>query len=166
MFACEQEGVTPGLPVPRQGADRRLPAARRDAHDRARLRRLPRRVRGVAHVLPRPHVHRQPARLRGRAGDARGLRAGAARSRRYSRRSRCCAELLDRQVAPLPGVREIRQIGFMVAIELDEHPGRRPHRPPGHARRPRARRDRPPARRRRRADAAAVDLHARNWVAW
>ncbi len=32
------------------------------------------------------------------------------------------AELLDEQVARLPGVREIRRIGFMVAIELDEHP--------------------------------------------
>ncbi len=32
------------------------------------------------------------------------------------------AELLDQQVARLPGVREIRRIGFMVAIELDEHP--------------------------------------------
>ena len=63
--------------LPRQGADRRLPAARGDAGDRADLRRLPRRARGGAHLLPRPHLHRQPARLRRRARQPRGLRAGA-----------------------------------------------------------------------------------------
>ena len=43
----------------RQGADRRLPAARRDAGHGADLRGVPRRSRGPAHVLPRPHLHRQ-----------------------------------------------------------------------------------------------------------
>src|SRR5262249_32411439 len=31
-------------------------------------------------------------------------------------------EMLDAQVATLPAVREVRRIGFMVAIELEEHP--------------------------------------------
>ena len=52
--------------LPRQGPDERLHAARRDPGHRAHLRRLPRRARGLPHLLPRPHVHRQPARLRRR----------------------------------------------------------------------------------------------------
>ena len=75
MFACEQERRRARLPLPRQGPDRRLPAARRDADDRARLRGLPGRARGGPHLLPRPHVHGQPARLRGGAREPRRLRA-------------------------------------------------------------------------------------------
>ena len=63
--------------LPRQGPDRRLPAAGGDPGDRADLRGLPRRPRGVPHLLPRPHLHRQPARLRRRARQPRRLRAGA-----------------------------------------------------------------------------------------
>ena len=157
MFACEQEGVTPGLPVPRQGRHRRLPAARGDAHDRARLRGLPRRARAVPHLLPRPHLHGQPARLRGRARDARRVRGGAhARApaaedraaRRAARRARRAAARTSR---------EIRRRGFMTGIELTELPGRRRAWATGHARGARARRDHPPARRHDRADAAAGD---------
>ena len=120
-------GRRAGLAVPGEGPDRRLPAARRDARHRARLRRLPRRVRGVQDLLPRPHVHGQPAGLRGGAREARRLRARSARSRRCSRRSRCSATLLDEHVAPLAArSREIRRRGFMVGIELDRLPARAP----------------------------------------
>ncbi len=43
MFACEHENVAPDLS---------------DAGDRANLRRIPRRRRGIPHLLPRPHIHR------------------------------------------------------------------------------------------------------------
>ncbi len=64
------------LPLPRQGPDERLHAARGDADDGAHLRGLPRRAPGLPHLLPRPHVHRQPARLRGGDRQPRGLRGG------------------------------------------------------------------------------------------
>ena len=67
------------LPLPREGPHRRLPAAGRHAHHRARPRRLPGRARGVPDLLPRPHLHRQPAGLRGGARHARRLRARSAR---------------------------------------------------------------------------------------
>ena len=82
-------GRRAGPHVRRQGADRRLPAARRDARHRAHLRGVPRRARGAADVLPRPHVHGQPARLRGGDRDARRLRARAHARRAGSRRSPC-----------------------------------------------------------------------------
>src|ERR687883_172332 len=56
-----------GMVVLGKGPARRLPAAGRHAGRRARVRGLPRRPRGVPHVLPRPHVHRQPAGLCGGA---------------------------------------------------------------------------------------------------
>ena len=63
----------PGLPLPRQGADRRLPAARRHADDRARARRLPRRARGAPHAsstaTPSPAT-RSPARRRSPASTS------------------------------------------------------------------------------------------------
>ena len=108
------------LPLPRQGADRRLPAARRDADDRAGLRGVPRRARGAPHLLPRPHLHRQPARLRGRARQPRRLRAGAARCCGCSRRSGCCASCSATSPA-MPEVAEVRGRGFMVGIDLGEH---------------------------------------------
>ena len=79
------------LPLPRQGADRRLPAARGNADHRARPRRLPRRSRGRAHLLPRPHFHRQPARLRGGARQPRRVRDARTRCFACSRRSGCSA---------------------------------------------------------------------------
>ena len=77
MFACEQEGVAPDLMCVAKGTHRRLPAARRDAHHRGRLRGLPGRAPRAQDVLPRPHLHRQPACLRGRAGHARRVRVRA-----------------------------------------------------------------------------------------
>ena len=80
------------LPLPRQGPDRRLPAARRDARrPSASTRASSARHEDVPHVLPRPHVHRQPARLRGGARQPRRLRAGAHAACACSRRSGCSA---------------------------------------------------------------------------
>ena len=77
------------LPLPRQGPDERLHAARGDPDHRSGLRGLPRRARGVPDLLPRPHVHRQPARLRG--GDRQPRRCSRRRRRcsTSSRRSTC-----------------------------------------------------------------------------
>ena len=111
-------GRHPRPAVRRQGADRRLPAAGGDAHDRAHLRGLPRAAGGAADVLPRPHVHGQPARP-ARPGSRRSRRSSA--SRRWSscsRRSSCWRGLLAHRIAVLPGVAEVRQRGFMVGIEL------------------------------------------------
>ena len=112
-------------PVPGEGPDRRLPAAGGDAHDRAGLRGVPRRPRGVPHVLPRPHLHREPARLRRGPGEPRRVRGGTLLAS-SSRRSACSAELLS-GIARLPG-------------------GRRDPRPRLHGRhRPRRARSRPAA---------------------
>ena len=84
------------LPLPRQGPHRRLPAAGRDARDRAGLRGLPRRARGGPDLLPRPHLHRQPARLRGGASPASTCSSASGRWCGCSRRSACSRELLAR----------------------------------------------------------------------
>ena len=91
MFACEHEGVDARPHVRGQGAHRRLPAAGRDADHRAHLRGLPRPPRAVPHLLPRPHLHRQPAGLRGGAGDAAASSSRSTRSSACSRRSSCWA---------------------------------------------------------------------------
>ncbi len=49
------------------------------------------RVRGVQDVLPRPHLHGQPARLRGRARLARRVRARAAPAPRCAAKIECSA---------------------------------------------------------------------------
>ncbi len=91
-----------------EGADRRLHAAGGDAGHRADLRGLPGRARGLPHLLSRPHLHGQPARLRGRDRQPRRVRerghAGSApaedppagrapgrRRRRCPRSPRCAA---------------------------------------------------------------------------
>ena len=61
----------------RQGPDRRLSAARRHARDGADLRGVPRRALRIQDLLPRPHLHRQPARLRRGDRLAGRLRTGA-----------------------------------------------------------------------------------------
>ncbi len=120
MFACEQEDVAPDLLCLAKGlTGGYLPLAATLATERD-LRGLPRRPRGVPHLLPRPHLHRQPARLRRRPRQPRRLRAGAARWSACSRRSSCCGELLD-EVAAMPEVAEVRGRGFMVGIDLGEH---------------------------------------------
>ncbi len=77
MFACEQERVAPDFLCLAKGlTGGYLPLAATLTTERD-LRGLPRRARGAAHLLPRPHLHRQPARLRRGAGQPRRLRAGA-----------------------------------------------------------------------------------------
>ena len=70
-----------------QGAHRRLPAARRDADHRARLRGLPRPPRAVPDLLPRPHLHGQPPGLRGGAGHAGASSSRSTRSSAWRPRS-------------------------------------------------------------------------------
>ena len=67
--------VSPRFSLPRQGADGRLPAAGGDAHHGARSSDafLGHPSEGT-HVLPRPHVHRQPAGCAAAHRDARHLR--------------------------------------------------------------------------------------------
>ena len=65
------------LPLPRQGPHRRLSAAGCDPDHGAGLRGLPGRAGGVPHLLSRPHLHRQPARLRGGARQPARLRERA-----------------------------------------------------------------------------------------
>ena len=77
MFACEQEEVSPDLLCLAKGlTGGYMPLAATLATERD-LRGLPRRARGAAHLLPRPHLHRQPARLRGGARQPRRLRGRA-----------------------------------------------------------------------------------------
>ena len=108
------------LPLPRQGPHRRLPAARGDADDRARLRGLPRRApRSTAPsstATPSPAT-RSPARRRSPAS-----RSSSASTRCFacSRRSALLGELLG-EVAAMPEVAEVRGRGFMVGIDLGEH---------------------------------------------
>ena len=138
MFAVRAGGRRARPPVRRQGADRRLPAARGDARDARRsTSAFLGEHRGVQDVLPRPHLHRQPARLRRRARRRSRSSSPSARSRACSRkiaRSRRCWPSSSRRSPPS---REIRRCGFMVGIELERLRARGPHRPPGHARRAR-----------------------------
>ena len=143
-----------------QGADGRLHAAGRDAGDRADLRGLPRQVRGVPHVLSRPHLHGQPAGLRGGDRHAAGLRGrGDARragaqdraARRAARRARRAAGRGRRDPPPRDDGRH----------RADRLPAGGAHGPPGDAGGAGARRDRPAAGRHHRVDAAAVDQRGR-----
>ena len=143
--------------LPRQGHHRRLPAAGGHARDRGDLRGLPRRAtRSSAPsstATPTPAT-RSPAPRRSR-------RSTCSREERTLERLQPKIDLLgaaaraDRR-APR-GARGAPR-GFMVGIELAEHPLPARIGPPGHARGAPPRRDHPPARRRGRADAAAVDL--------
>ena len=93
------------LPLPRQGPDRRLPAARRDADDRARLRGLPRRARASSApsstATPTPAT-RSPAPPRSRRSRS---SSASARSSGWSRRSTLFEQLLRDLVEPLPARR-------------------------------------------------------------
>ena len=108
MFACEQEGVSPDFLCLGKGlTSGYMPLAATLTTERD-LRGVPRRARGLPHLLPRPHVHRQPARLRGGDRQPRRLRGGATierhpaedraarraarrASRRWTRSPRCAA---------------------------------------------------------------------------
>ena len=160
MFACEHEDVTPDLLCVGKGlTGGYLPLAATLATERIYEGFLG-RVRSVPHVLPRPHVHRQPARVRRGDRDARDIRARA-HDRAARPQDRAAGEDARPQVAILPGVADVRQRGFMVGIELSASPARERM---GHRVTLAARRRRcgdPPARRRCRADARPRDLRVR-----
>ena len=120
MFACEHEGVAPDLLCLAKGiTGGYLPLAATLA-TRGDLRGLPGPLRGVPHLLPRPHLHGQPARVRRRAGHARRVRRGAhARAAGAQDRAAGAAARADRR-APR-GARGAPR-GFMTGIELAEHP--------------------------------------------
>ncbi len=164
MFACEQEEVVARPALPRQGPDRRLPAAGGDAGDRADLRGLPRRPRGVPHLLPRPHLHRQPARLRRRARQPRRLRERAD-DRAPAAEDRPAAGAAGRGRGDARGRR-----GPRPRLHGRDRPRRaRPGPAPGsprHGGGPRARSDHPAAQRRRRPHAPPLDLRERPATAW
>ncbi len=77
MFACEQEGVSPDIICLSKGHNRRLPAARGHGYHRQDIRGLPGRLQRVQDLLPRPQLHREPARLRGGDCEPQGLRGRA-----------------------------------------------------------------------------------------
>ena len=96
MFACEQEGVAPDFMCLAKGlTGGYLPLAATLTTERVYEGFLG-AVRGAAHVLPRPHLHRQPAGLRRGDRDARRLRARSARSSASQATVALLAELLDR----------------------------------------------------------------------
>ena len=77
MFACEHERVSPDLLCLAKGlTGGYMPLAATLATERIYEGFLGSR-RGAAHLLPRSHVHRQPARLRSRDRQPRGLRVRA-----------------------------------------------------------------------------------------
>ena len=134
MFACEQEDVAPDLMCVAKGITGGYLPLAATLTTEAIYAGVPRRAPGVPDVLPRPHVHGQPAGLRGGARDARRLRVRAHARAARRRRSSCCGELLDELVAPLPTVAEIRRRGFMTGIELTPFPAAGAHGPSGDAR--------------------------------
>ena len=111
-------GRRAGLPVPREGPHRRLHAARGDAHDRARVRRLPGRATrssGPSSTATRTPATRSPARPRSRRST---LFEQERTLERLQARIALLDQLLDELVAPLPHVQEVRRLGFMCGIEL------------------------------------------------
>ena len=119
MFACEQEGVAPDLLCLGKGlTGGYLPLAATLTTERVYEAFLGAPEDG-AHLLPRPHLHRQPAGLRRRARQPRRLRARATLLR-LQPKIRLLGELLG-EVAAMPEVAEVRGRGFMVGIDLGEH---------------------------------------------
>ena len=109
-----------GLPLPRQGPHRRLPAARRDARDRARSTRAssaPRRTGAPSSTATPSPATRSPARRRSPASTRSRARATLLR---LQPKIRLLGELLA-EVAEMPEVAEVRGRGFMVGIDLGEH---------------------------------------------
>ncbi len=111
------------------------------------------RVRGAPHLLPRPHLHGQPARLRGGAGLPRRVRGGA-HDRAARAQDRAAGEPAGAAGRPPGGGR-----GAPLRVHDRDRAARAAARaadgPPRHAGGAPARRDRPAAGRRGRADAAA-----------
>ena len=120
MFACEQEGVAPDLLCLAKGlTGGYMPLAATLTTERD-LRGLPRRPGGAAHLLPRPHLHRQPAGLRGGARQPRRLRVRAD-DRAAAAEDRACSASGWRGSRRCRRSAEVRWRGFMVGIDLGEH---------------------------------------------
>ena len=157
MFACEHEGVAPDLLCLAKGiTGGYLPLAATLATERD-LRGLPRRATrssGPSSTATPTPATRSPAPRRSRRSTC---STRSARSSASSAKIELLGELLE-PVAAHPAVSEVRRCGFMVGIELEEHPLPVRIGPPGDARGAPPRRDHPPARRRGGADAAAGDL--------
>ena len=119
MFACEQEGVTPDFLCLAKGlTGGYLPLAATLTTERIYDAFL-----GAAeeqHLLPRPHLHRQPARLRGGARQPRGLRAASGRCSACSRRSGSSASCSTRS-RRWPRSPRSAAAGSWSAIDLGEH---------------------------------------------
>ena len=122
MFACEQEGVSPDLMCVAKGlTGGYLPLAATLATERIYEAFLGE----FAELKTFFHGHTYTGNPLACAAALATLdvfeRERHAR-RACSRRSRCSRELLDEHVAPLASVREVRQRGFMVGIELTDFP--------------------------------------------
>ena len=161
MFAVEQEGVRPDILTVAKGlTGGYLPLAATLTTEEVFDAFLG-PVRVAPDLLPRPHLHREPARLRRRDGQPAPLPG----PRTSSPGSRPRPTALARALAPLadhPHVGEIRRRGLMVGIELvrdratkEEYPFELRAGPPGDARGPATRGHPPPARERGGAHAAA-----------
>ena len=155
MFACEQERVAPDFLCLGKGlTGGYLPLAATLTTERVYEGFLG-APGGRAHLLPRPHVHRQPARLRRRARQPRRLRA------RGNAGPPTAEDPPARRAARRGGDAARGRRGARAGLHGRHRPGRaRPGasaRPSGGARGAPARGDRSPARRRRRPDAAADD---------
>ena len=91
----------PGLHVPVEGPDRRLPAAVGGADHRGRVRRVLRRVREAQCLPALAQLHRQPARLRRRQREPRPAhRAGHAGAQPRARRAPGRAQRRPRRPPP------------------------------------------------------------------
>ena len=89
MFACEHEGVVPDFLCVAKGlTGGYMPLAATLTTKRV-YEGVPGQARGVQDLLPRPHVHGQPARVRGRDRDARACSSRSARSSACRTASRC-----------------------------------------------------------------------------
>ena len=108
------------LALPRQGPHRRLPAAGRDARDRARSTRAssaPPRSAGPSSTATPTPATRSPAPRRSPTSRR---SSASATLLRLQPKIRLLGELLA-EVAAMPEVAEVRGRGFMVGIDLGEH---------------------------------------------
>ena len=118
MFAVEQEGVRPDLMCLAKGlTGGYLPLAATLTTDRVYRAFLGTARRGED-VLPRPHVHREPAGVRGGAGEPRALRDASGTLAKMKPAERRAGGRARADVAALPHVGEVRRRGFMIGIEL------------------------------------------------
>ena len=159
MFACEREGVSPDFLCLAKGITGGYLPLAATLTTEAVYEGFLGAPAEAQHLLPRPHLHRQPGRLRGGARQPRRLRARA-----DDRALQPKIELLE----PAAG-RDRRDAGRHrgpLARRDGRHRPRRARprtapRPPGDARGPQARRPGPSPLRRRRPDVAALDHRGR-----